>query len=52
MLTTVEVCTLLGVSKMAISRWTKAGTIPFFRVGTILRFDPGALAAWAQDRMN
>jgi excisionase family DNA binding protein len=51
LLTTAEVCILLNVSKMAISSWTRAGTLPHLRIGPALRFEPSRLLAWAKARM-
>ena len=51
LLTTAEVCRLVGVSKMAVCRWAKLGTIPHFRLNGLLRFDPAQLLDWATARL-
>jgi len=48
-LTTDEVAYLLHVHSKTIERLTVAGAIPFFRVGTALRFWPSAIAKFVGD---
>ena len=50
MFTTSELCRLLSVSNQAISLWVSKGTIPHFRLGTLLRFDPAQLIEWLERR--
>jgi excisionase family DNA binding protein len=45
-LTANELARILNVHKLTIYRQAQAGTLPCFRVGTALRFDPRAVAAW------
>lgn len=45
-LTANELATILGMSHQTIFRQAKAGTIPSFRVGTSVRFDPFCVARW------
>jgi len=40
-----EIASHLGVSRATIRRLVTAGGIPFFRVGSQLRFDPVAVRA-------
>lgn len=50
MFTTSELCSLLSVTKQTISAWVAKGSIPHFRLGTLLRFDPAQLAVWIEQR--
>lgn len=52
MLTTQELCRLLSVTKQTISAWVSKGSIPHFRLGTVLRFDPVQLRVWIQERQG
>lgn len=45
-LTAVELAGVLSVSRITIFKQAKTGRIPSFRVGTCVRFDPQAVAAW------
>lgn len=45
-LTADELSTILNVSRITIFKQAKAGRIPSFRIGTCVRFDPKAVAAW------
>lgn len=45
-LTAVELADILAVSRITVFKQAMAGRIPSFRVGTCVRFDPGAVAAW------
>ena len=38
-ITTKELCEFLGVTGQTIIRWKKKGKIPFFRIGSAVRFD-------------
>jgi excisionase family DNA binding protein len=48
--TAAELSRLLNVNKLTIYRRAQAGTLPHFRVGTCIRFDPRAVAKWLRDR--
>ncbi len=50
-LTVREVAQFFMVSEMTIYRLAKAGSIPSFRVGNSLRFDPRTLASWLRHQM-
>lgn len=50
-LTAQEVAEFLHVSDMTIYRLAKGGSIPSFRVGNSLRFDPKAVARWLHRQM-
>ncbi|WP_419805919.1 helix-turn-helix domain-containing protein [Terriglobus sp.] len=52
MFTTMELCRLLSVTKQTVSTWVSQGTIPHFRIGTLLRFDPVQLIAWIEQRQS
>lgn len=45
-LTAEEIAGLLGVSKQMIRKQSRAGSIPSFRIGTSVRFDPKKLCEW------
>jgi excisionase family DNA binding protein len=45
-LTADELAEMLTVSRITIFKLAKAGRIPCFRIGTCVRFDPRAVAAW------
>jgi excisionase family DNA binding protein len=49
-LTAADLSRLLNVHKLTIYRLAKAGTLPSFRLGTCVRFDPRAVAKWLRDR--
>jgi excisionase family DNA binding protein len=55
-LTAEELAEMLGVSRLTILRRAKRGTIPSFRVGSCVRFDPSNIARWLMQmgvkRMN
>ena len=41
---------LLRVSRITIFKLAKAGRMPSFRIGTCVRFDPRAVAAWLRSQ--
>jgi excisionase family DNA binding protein len=45
-LTAEELADLLRVSRLTILRRAKRGTIPSFRVGSCVRFDPANISKW------
>jgi excisionase family DNA binding protein len=45
-LTAAELADLLAVSPITIVKHAKSGRIPSFRIGSCVRFDPRAVAAW------
>lgn len=45
-LTADELAALLNVSRLTILRRPKRGSIPSFRVGSCVRFDPANIAEW------
>ncbi len=45
-MTADELAELLGVSRLTILRRAKRGTIPSFRIGSCVRFDPANIAQW------
>ena len=45
-LTANELAELLQMSRITILRRAKRGTIPSFRVGSCVRFDPAAISKW------
>lgn len=46
-----EVADLLQVSPMTIYRAAKDGSLPSFKVGSSLRFDPKTIIAWLKRQM-
>lgn len=49
-LTATQLAAVLAVSKIVIYKLAKAGRLPSFRIGTCVRFDPKAVAAWLRAR--
>ena len=49
-LTADDLARLLRVHKLTVYRLAQAGTLPCFRVGTCVRFEPRAVAAWLRQR--
>jgi excisionase family DNA binding protein len=49
-LTAADLARLLNVHKLTIYRLAQAGTLPHFRLGTCVRFDPRVIAAWLRER--
>ena len=45
-LTAEHLADLLQMSRITILRRAKRGTIPSFRVGSCVRFDPAAISKW------
>lgn len=48
-MTAEELADLLKVSRLTILRRAKRGTIPSFRVGSCVRFDPANISKWLVD---
>lgn len=46
-----EIARLLGVTRQQVYKMAARGTIPSFRVGTAVRFDPGLIADWLRRKM-
>jgi excisionase family DNA binding protein len=46
-----EVARLLGVTRQHIYKLAADGTIPSFRIGSAVRFDPKHLAEWLRRKM-
>ena len=46
-----EIAGLFQVSPMTIYRAAKEGSLPSFKVGNALRFDPKAVVAWLKKQM-
>jgi excisionase family DNA binding protein len=45
-MTAEELAKVLNVSRLTILRRAKRGTIPSFRVGSCVRFDPANISKW------
>jgi excisionase family DNA binding protein len=45
--TVADVCRFLGVSKRWVHERTRLREIPCYRFGSLLRFDPQEITAWA-----
>ena len=48
-MTAEEPADLLKVSRLTILRRAKRGTIPSFRIGSCVRFDPANISRWLVD---
>ena len=48
-MTAEELADILKVSRLTILRRAKRGTIPSFRVGSCVRFDPANISRWLVD---
>lgn len=48
-MTAEELAELLKVSRLTMLRRAKRGTIPSFRVGSCVRFDPANISRWLVD---
>lgn len=48
-MTAEELADLLNVSRLTILRRAKRGTIPSFRVGSCVRFDPANISKWLME---
>lgn len=46
LLTAPQLVPLLGMSRTTIYQYVADGRIPYIRIGTMIRFDPHAIAAW------
>ena len=46
LLTAEEVAELLSVDRSTVYDWARAGTIPSYRMGRVVRFDPEQLEHW------
>ena len=51
-LTVHEVAEFFSVSDMTIYRLATTGSIPSFRIGNSIRFDPKAVAGWLRRQMR
>lgn len=49
-LTVEQLAELLQCSKKALYKMVRRGTLPSFRVGTMVRFDPEITAQWLRSR--
>lgn len=49
-LTADELARLLSVSKVVIYKYASEGTIPSFKIGTLVRFDAAQIAAWLKSK--
>jgi excisionase family DNA binding protein len=45
-----ELANYLKVSRVSLLRRARRGTIPSFRIGTSVRFDPNAIYLWLLER--
>jgi excisionase family DNA binding protein len=50
LISVAEVSKLLGFHPVTIRDWSRAGRLPAMRIAGQWRFDPGALAAWVDER--
>jgi excisionase family DNA binding protein len=45
-ITAKELAHYLSLPKVTVYKHARAGKIPCFRIGTVVRFDPHTIAAW------
>jgi excisionase family DNA binding protein len=45
-----QVAELLGIHRQTLKNWVSSGKIPHSRLGSRIKFDPGALATWLAHR--
>jgi excisionase family DNA binding protein len=45
-----DIVRLFGLSKTQVYRLAEDGRIPYFYIGTSLRFDPGTIAQWLRSK--
>jgi excisionase family DNA binding protein len=50
LLTAEELAALLNVSEKTVYRWSKSGSLPSVRLGTLVRFEPAAVSVWLRER--
>lgn len=50
LLTAEELAALLNVSEKTVYRWSKSGSLPTVRIGTLIRFEPAAVSNWLRER--
>ena len=50
LLTVREVAELLRINEKTVYEWARRGTLPCFRVGNRLRFDPHDITRWLASR--
>jgi len=50
LLTAIQLGEYLSVSPKTVFQWSKQGRVPVIRMGSALRFDPKAIAAWLRAR--
>ena len=46
LLTVRQLVPLIGVSRTTVYEYVAAGRIPYIRIGSMIRFDPHAIAEW------
>lgn len=51
-MTAEQVAKILCVSKLTLERRARRGTIPSFRIGSLVRFDPANIAAFLIQMRN
>jgi excisionase family DNA binding protein len=50
LLNPAEVAGLLGMSRVWVYKAVEKGMLPFFRVGDAIRFDPGEIRTYLEER--
>lgn len=50
LLTAEELAALLNVSEKTVYRWSKLGSLPSVRLGTVVRFEPAVVSMWLRER--
>jgi excisionase family DNA binding protein len=50
LLTAEDIAALLNISEKTVYRWSKSGSLPSVRIGTLVRFEPAAVSSWLRER--
>ena len=51
-LTVSDVASLLNISERQVYKLAADGSIPSFKIGSSVRFDPAAFAVWLRERIG
>jgi excisionase family DNA binding protein len=49
-LTCAELCKLINLHPVTLREWSRAGSIPRYRMGREWRYDPDKIADWLEER--